>query len=280
MNLARARLLTGDPKGALAVMDQFLASNARNVMALQLATAIALQGHDIEKAAGYVERLRQAAPDSPATDRYEGDLAMAQKRYKDALASYRKAGEKGQDRGLVLAQYAAARLAGDPSALKVVEDWVAAHPGDSRAVIVVAESRHAAGNRDSAISLYEQGIAASPKDVVMLNNLAVLYQEKGDPRAADVGQRAYNLAPNSPQVADTYGWILFDTGRLDESIRLLDAASRAAPNAGEIQYHYGAALAKAGRKEEAVGPLRKALAGELPPAVRTDAQKLLRQLSK
>ncbi len=107
MNLARARLVTGDAKGALATMDEFLAGNPKNVGALQLAAALALKGHEVEKAAGYVERLRQAAPDMPATDRLDGDLAMAQKRYKDALKSYRRAGEKGKDSALVLAEYSA-----------------------------------------------------------------------------------------------------------------------------------------------------------------------------
>jgi len=280
LNLARAKLLTGDTKGALAAMDDVLASNPKNVVALQLASAMALQGGETEKAAGYVERLRQVAPNLPATDRLEGDLAVAQKRYKDAVASYRKAGDKGRDSLLVRAEYNAARLAGDPDALKGPEQWAAQHPEDTAVVTIVAEARHAAGDLRSAIELYERGVAKSPNDAVLLNNLAVLYQEKGDPRAVDAGQRAYNLQPRSVPIMDTYAWILVQVGKVDEALPILEAATKAEPGVGEIQYHYAAALAKAGRKDDALPALRKALAGNLTPAVRTDAQKLLKQLSK
>lgn len=280
MNLARAKLVVGDAKGGLAVMDSFLASNPKSLLALQLAAAIALQGREVEKAAGYVERLERMDPGSPATDRMEGDLAMAQKRYKDALAAYRRAGTKGNDSALVIAEYSAGRMAQDPNPMKVVEDWIVLHPEDSRAVVIVAEAKRQAGNADAAIALYERSLAKVPKDPVLLNNLAVLYQEKGDPRALETGRRAYSAMPNSAPFMDTYGWILVDAGQLDEAQRLLKAAVDAVPQAGEIRYHYAAALAKAGKADDALGQVQQALKGELSPAVRTDAQKLLRQLSK
>jgi hypothetical protein len=62
--------------------------------------------------------------------------------------------------------------------------------------------------------------------------------------------------------------------------QLLEDAARTLPGVGEVQYHYAAALARSGKNDLALPPLRKALAGDLPPAVRTDAQKLLKQLSK
>lgn len=279
-NLARARALAGDTPGALAPLDEFLRNSPGHVAALQLAVMISLQGGQAEKAAGYVERLRQAAPSSPVTERLEGDVALAQKRYKDAVQSYRKAGEKERDTGLVLAEYKAASLAGDPAALKRVEEWVALHPEDGAAVVIVAEARREAGKRDAAIDLYEKGLARSPNSAVMLNNLAVLYQDKGDARAVDTARRAYELMPKSAAMMDTYGWALFGDGKVAEALPILEGAAKALPGVGEIQYHYAAALAGAGRKDDALEALRKALAGDLPPAVRTDAQKLLKQLSK
>jgi len=280
LNLARAKLLTGDTKGALSTMDGVLASSPKNIVALQLAAAMALQGNETEKAAGYVERLRQVAADLPATDRLEGDLAVAQKRYKDALASYRRAGEKGRDSALVRAEYNAARLAGDANALKGVEQWVAQHPEDAAAVTIVAEARHAAGDLGGAIGLYEQGVARSPNDAILLNNLAVLYREKGDMRAVETARRAYDQAPRSAAIMDTYAWALVQADKVDQALPLLETAVRAEPGAAEIQFHYAVALSRAGRNDDALAAVRKALGGGLPPAVRTDAQKLLKQLSK
>jgi tetratricopeptide (TPR) repeat protein len=280
INVARAKLLTGDAKGALAVMDRFLVAHPKNVPALQIAGAFALQGREIEKAAGYAERLQQLDPGSPATERMEGDLAMAQKRYKDALAAYRRAGAKGMDSALVVALYSASRLAGEANSIKVLEDWVAVHPEDTRAVAIVAEERRRSGNADGAITLYERGLEKAPHDPVLLNNLAVLYQDKGDPRAVELARHAYELMPKAASIMDTYGWILVGTGQFDEAQRLLRAALDAAPRSSEIRYHYAVALAKAGKADEARTELQQAVGGELPPAVRTDARKLLKQLSK
>ena len=114
----------------------------------------------------------------------------------------------------------------------------------------------------------------------MLNNLAVLYQQKGDARALETAKRAHELSPQSAAVADTYAWILVGAGREAEAVPLLKSAVAGEPRAAEIRYHYAVALAGTDRKGEALTELRQALAGELSPAVRTDAQKLLGQLSK
>jgi Tfp pilus assembly protein PilF len=154
------------------------------------------------------------------------------------------------------------------------------HPEDTRAVAIVAEERRRSGNADGAITLYERGLEKAPNDPVLLNNLAVLYQDKGDPRAVELARHAYELMPKAASIMDTYGWILVGTGQFDEAQRLLRAALDAAPRSSEIRYHYAVALAKAGKTDEARTELQQAVGGELPPAVRTDAQKLLKQLSK
>lgn len=280
MNLARAHLAAGDAKAALATMDRLLAADAGNVMALQVATALALQGRQVEQAAAYLERLQRVAPESPTVERLQGDLAMAQKRYKDALEAYRRAGARGKDLELVLAEYEAGRRAGAGDPVKGVEEWVATHPQDVAAVRIVAQAKLLSGNQDAAIQLYEQGLAGHPDDVAMLNNLAVLYQQKGDARALETAKRAHELSPQSAAVADTYAWILVGAGREAEAVPLLKSAVAGEPRAAEIRYHYAVALAGTDRKGEALTELRQALAGELSPAVRTDAQKLLGQLSK
>ena len=140
MNLARAKLITGDPKGALATMDEFLAGNPKSVVALQLAAALALQGHEVEKAAGYVERLRQTAPERYGSP--EGDLAMAQKRRTPEVVS--EGGRKtGQRPGVGRIQRRQTSGAASPER---ASRRVAA-PRDSKAVVIVAESKRAAGKR-------------------------------------------------------------------------------------------------------------------------------------
>jgi tetratricopeptide (TPR) repeat protein len=265
---------------ALDVLNGVLKAEPNFAPALALAAATTLQAGELEKATGYVERLRQAAPDAQVTSMLEGDLAMAQKRYKDALGHYRKASAKGANTQLVLAEYRAASLAGEPKPEKVIEAWVAKNPGDVAVVAVLAELRSGKGDADGAIALYEAALAKAPDNVVLLNNLAVLYDAKGNPKAAEYAERAYKAAPKALAIADTYGWILFKQGKTDEALPLIREAAKGLPDNAEVQYHYGAVLARKGNTDEAVAALKKALGGKLSPADKAEAQQLLQQLSK
>ena len=112
LNLARALKLQHKLPEALQVIDEGLQREPRNVTALGVATMLSLEGGNVERAAGYSARLSKVAPDAPATLRVEGRVAMAQKRYTDAVAYYDKAVAKGPDSSLIIERYRAARLAG------------------------------------------------------------------------------------------------------------------------------------------------------------------------
>ena len=157
---------------------------------------------------------------------------------------------------------------------------MAKNPGDAGVVAVLADVRQRKGDVDGAIKLYEQSLAKAPDNAVLLNNLAVLYDGKGNPKALELAERAYKLAPKAAAIQDTYGWILFKRDPSDKSLQLLREASQGMPNTAEVQYHYAAALAKRGDTAEAVELLKKAVYGQMPPEQKAEAKKLLEQLSK
>ena len=70
-----------------------------------------------------------------------------------------------------------------------------------------------------------------------LNNLAWLYYERKDPRALEIAKKAYELAPNSAPIADTYGWILVEKGEIAKGIEILSKAVQLAPDNKEIADH-------------------------------------------
>ena len=279
--LARTKLASRDVPGALGVVDNFLKTSPKSVSVLALGAATAMQNGQFEKATGYLERVKQLAPEAAATYLLEGDLAMVQKRYKEASANYRKASAAGASSGqLAVAQYRAATLAGEPDPAKPLEDWVAKNPGDVGAVTELAEHVRSQGNSRRSIDLYEAALAKSPDSVILLNNLASLYDANKDPKAIDYAARAYKAAPKSPAIADTYGWILFKQGKTEQALPLLRDAVKGLPDNAEVQYHMGAALAKSGNKAEAKSHIDKALTGKLPADAKVDAQALQKQLAK
>lgn len=280
LNLARAHALNRDVDGALKVLDELLKGEPKYLPALQLASSISLQSGRFEKATGYVERVRALEPDAQGTYMLLGDLALGQKLYRQALEQYRKASAKGTNRGLVFAEYQAARLSGAANPEKGLEDWLASHPDDAGAAVELAQARQQAGRAADAVALYEQALAKAPNNAIVLNNLAVLYQETGNPKAVATAEKAHAAADKVPAIKDTYGWILFQNGQVDRAEGLLRDAAQAMPKSAEVQYHYAAVLAKRGKKPEATAILKKAVNGEMPAAAKADAQKLLRELSK
>ncbi len=107
--------------------------------------------------------------------------------------------------------------------------------------------------RDQAIKIYRSLLAARPGDLVASNNLA--YALAGDPahhaEALELARRAYEQTRGEPTVADTYGWVLYQTGDIIQATRVLEEAVRRGPAMAEPRLHLALALLKGGRTTEA-----------------------------
>jgi Tfp pilus assembly protein PilF len=118
----------------------------------------------------------------------------------------------------------------------------------------------------------------NPQYVPALNNLATAYQQEKDPQALEYAEKAYQLAPDSPMIADTLGWILVEQGNLSRGLPLLAAAVSMAPAAAQIRYHFILGLVKAGDKEKARKELEQLLATNKQFSSLNEAKILLKQL--
>jgi Tfp pilus assembly protein PilF len=116
--------------------------------------------------------------------------------------------------------------------------------------------------------------------LVMLNNLAWLYQKQGDARALATAHKAYDVDPNRVEVADTYGWILLQNGKPQEALPILQQAYVSYPTQSEIGYHVAVALDDVGRKDEAVKVLTRLLREDASLEQAKEAKALLAKLSK
>jgi cellulose synthase operon protein C len=98
--------------------------------------------------------------------------------------------------------------------------------------------------RRPAIEQYEISVELAPDNAMVLNNLAWLYGEAGDPRGVELASRAHELAPDNPMIADTLGWILHRAASNERARRLLAGAVEGAPQASDIRYRYAVVLAE------------------------------------
>ena len=95
-------------------------------------------------------------------------------------------------------------------------------------------------------------IAAKPEHHHAYNALGYSLAERRLrlPEAKALIQKAVQLSPEDPFIADSLGWVEFRMGNVGEAQRILEAAFKARPDA-EIAAHLGEVLWSQGRKTEA-----------------------------
>ena len=117
------------------------------------------------------------------------------------------------------------------------------------------------GRAEEANVEYRRALELRPTDYVAANNLAasLVDQEANLDEALQYGRIALTVAPNSPAVQDTVGWIYFKKGSLEEAYPLLTAAAGGLGDNPTVRYHYAMALAKRGETVSAAMELEAAL---------------------
>src|SRR5439155_21270898 len=132
---------------------------------------------------------------------------------------------------------------------------------------------------DNAIAEYTRVAAERPTDAAALNNLAWLYQQKGElAKARRLAEQAIAAAPRAAEIEDTLGWILLAQGEAGKALTYLSAASLSAPKNPDIQYHLAVALSRLGRTADAQATLETLLGPGAAFSAKAEAEKLLQEL--
>jgi len=108
---------------------------------------------------------------------------------------------------------------------------------------------------------FEKALSISGTNTVVLNNYAYYLGERGVnlEKAKELASRVYRLEPKNPTFLDTYAWVLFKSGDLQQARDLIEQAIRlGGENNGEILEHYGDILYKSGDTEKALEQWQKA----------------------
>ena len=155
--------------------------------------------------------------------------------------------------------------------------WILMAPPAAAVIAGAATVWIAVGSADGLVAddYYKRGLAIN--QVLALNNGAWALHQLKDARAAEIGKRAWEAAPKSAAVLDTYGVILSDAGD-PKAVGLLREAVSAAPKNAQIRLHLAQALARAGdraaAKTEVAAVLKAAPSGPVGDAARALEAKL------
>ncbi|MEM7526278.1 MAG: tetratricopeptide repeat protein [Pseudomonadota bacterium] len=127
--------------------------------------------------------------------------------------------------------------------------------GDLNLRLLVASIDEQRGDVDKAIEQYQAVFDARPGSMLAANNLAsMISMHRSDD--TELMDRARTIAlrlrsSTVPEMQDTFGWVLYQTGDYIGALESLKPAAEALSSNAIVQYHYGMTLKALERNEEA-----------------------------
>ena len=168
------------------------------------------------------------------------------------------------------------------AAVKSWEAWMQKNPKDVRPYIMISSLEQTRNNWQKAQDLLQKAIQIDPNSPIVANNLAYLMLEHGgNPDVAlNLAQTARRQAPDSPNIADTLGFAYYTKGIYSSSIDLFEEALKKQPDNASVHYHLGLAYDKAKNSAQARLHLEKAVKLNPNSADAESAKKVLQQLGR
>jgi Flp pilus assembly protein TadD len=163
------------------------------------------------------------------------------------------------------------------AALGLWQQWMAAHPKDTRATTRIAQIYEVKKDQKNAMIWYQKSLDLDPHNAIAQNNLAYMLSENNQDldRALSLAQQARSERPEDPNTADTLAWVYFHKGMYSSARDLLENAEKVAPNNPSMEYHLGMVYAKLGDRANASSHLKKAVAaGQNTPVAQQATQAL------
>lgn len=107
---------------------------------------------------------------------------------------------------------------------------------------IIGDEYHLRGDAKKSYANYEKALKLWPENTVILNNYAYFLseEEKELDKALAMSAKVMELEPSNPTYMDTYGWVLFKLGRLEEAKKTIQqAVALDTRKSSELLVHYG-----------------------------------------
>jgi cellulose synthase operon protein C len=277
-NLGRAQLALGDRDAAL---ESFLKSAELQPAALlpaEGAIQLSVAKKDYATARRVAQALAVAQPNNARVWLLKGEVDMQGGDAAAARIAYARSAQLQPSALAAVREFQAGLSLKAQRPETPLLQWLARKPDDLESRRILGLYYMQIGDERSARTQMETVLAAAPNDALTLNNLAWLLRNSDPPRAEQLAEKAYAIAPQNAAVADTLGMVYLARGKFDAAATTLAAAASASPADRAIQYHHGLALYRAGKSAAARDALRRALADDVKFEGRTEARQLLEKL--
>jgi putative PEP-CTERM system TPR-repeat lipoprotein len=279
LRLARAQVIAKDYDASIATLRKATALRPDQVGLQGDIAVVQLAAGRPEEALKEARALQAARPKGGAGFALEGELLAQQKKFAEAAGLYAEALKREAQPATAMRLHGLLLAANKPAdASKVAATWLREHPKDVAMRMYLADTDLRRKDLPAAARGYREVLAIQPENVIALNNLAWVLGETKDPGALALAEKAYALAPASPAIADTLGWILVERGDAKRGTELLGKAAAGMPNSLDIRLRYAKGLIKTGDKARARTELEAVAAAPGESAAKAEAAALLKQL--
>lgn len=136
------------------------------------------------------------------------------------------------------------------------------------------------GDEARAITAYEELLILDSKNIEALNNLGWLYSSIDPAKSLDYSTRAFELAPESSQVLDTYAMSLIEIGDTERALAAINKAIQIEPKNNTFRFHKAYAASKSGSVEEALRILKSLMSQEVEFPEKPQAELLMVKLEE
>lgn len=206
---------------------------------------------NVDEALNRVNKVLNANPKNHLALNMKGEIFLAQKKISEARSTFREAIKTKPDyrTPYVRLAYSYAIEKNMEEVIKVYEMGLKALPNDPVLITGAANVYEQLGQTDKVVTFYEEILEREPSNVLVANNLAMLYVDKVD--NADSLSKAGALIKllentKNPAFLDTIGWVHYKSGNYKEAVPVLKAAIEQAPKQPILYYHLGMAYFKQG----------------------------------
>jgi tetratricopeptide (TPR) repeat protein len=274
----------GKPEAARAAFERAAALAPDAVDPISALVRMDLSLQRPEQAIARVDRVIAQFPKNPIARNLKGEVLTELKRTDAAIASFREAMVRAPGwivpyRAMASAEWAAGR---NEDAIKTLREGLKASNDSAQLVNDLANLYERLGRPNEAIAEYEELLQRHADSGLAANNLAMLLvtyrtDKVSLDRARALAERF--ASSRSPDLIDTWGWVLFKRGENADAINVLQKAVDKAPQSPVIRYHLAMAQLKSGARDSARANLEHAL--KLSPfADSDDAKKTLANLQR
>lgn len=146
------------------------------------------------------------------------------------------------------------------TAISIWQDTVAKSPKNARAHNNLGSALAESGRLDEAIAEYHEALGIQSDYVEAYNNLGLVMSERGDlDKAAEYFRKALQADPGNARVLNNLGIVLMDCGQINEATAQFEKSLEIDRDFADAYSNLGSAAARRGRPGEAIAYYQMAI---------------------